>query len=329
MALLNPPSYIQGRTDHTAQQDRLMLASLVANEGVVDAGSLAVTAQTTPNMSVRVAAGKAFIKGDYNTYQGVYHCINDGSVNVSIGAANATNPRKDRIVARVLDASFSGAVNEWQIAAIPGTPAVSPTLPALPSTAIDLAYVTVNAGVTSISNANIQNARPLASSALASAPVTITSQTRPLNPITSMIAWESNTKRFVYYDGTNWQYMDVTPTTPIIDWWDNVDGRVLSSVTYTETTQNIYVPITTWVTGELVARAYGGGEITMKIIVDGTTRVMLDAKTDPTAWEVHSTNQHFPITAGNHSISVTSVASGNVVCMLMDGGSSRAARIFI
>jgi hypothetical protein len=52
--------------------------------GVVGAGDLAVTQNGTPNMSVNVAAGRAFIRGTEtgSLNQGVYSFFNDGIVNL-------------------------------------------------------------------------------------------------------------------------------------------------------------------------------------------------------------------------------------------------------
>lgn len=159
MAERNPPSWLAAGS-HPAQNDRLMLADLFGTEGVLSATALKVSERSgTPNMSVDVAVGSAAIQGDDVSYQGMYHVVNDAVKNVVISTADATNPRKDLIVARVKDNTHGQAGDLWEIAAITGVPNASPIEPALPASAIKLAVVTVGAGVTSILNANIADGR--------------------------------------------------------------------------------------------------------------------------------------------------------------------------
>lgn len=173
MAEINPPSWLQARTDHKAQQYRRMLASVVGDgSGIVTSLDLGVTQNGTPNMSVNVATGRAFILGTLGTYQGLYHVDNQGVVNKSISAAHATNPRYDRVYAVVADAEYAGVTNAWSIEVATGTPAASPSEPSLPSNSLELARITVGAAVTSITNANILDRR-------VSAPAKATAWTAP------------------------------------------------------------------------------------------------------------------------------------------------------
>ena len=136
------------------------------SHGVVSAGDLAVSQNGTPNMSVNVAAGRAFIRGTETASlnQGVYSFFNDGVVNLSIGAADPTNPRRDLIIAQVRDANYSGAAIDARLAVVAGTPAASPADPTPPANALVLARVAVAAGATSITNANITDLRTRAAS---------------------------------------------------------------------------------------------------------------------------------------------------------------------
>jgi hypothetical protein len=132
-----------------------------AGHGVVRSGDLAVAQNGTPNMSVLVAAGSAFIRGTQAASQGVYHSFNDASTNLTIAAANATNPRRDLIVLQIRDAAYSGAVRDARLLVVTGTPAASPVDPSLSSTpnALVLARVRVAAAATSITNAVIDDLR--------------------------------------------------------------------------------------------------------------------------------------------------------------------------
>lgn len=161
MAEVNPPLWLQAGS-YPAQRDRELLAALAGyGDGVFSSADLLVQAQSTPNMSVRVAAGGAFVKGSESATQGTYFVRNDAEKTITIAAADATNPRKDIIVARVRDAAFSGAVNEFALEVVAGTPAASPAEPALPASSYKLAVVTVPAAASSITSGNIADSRLL------------------------------------------------------------------------------------------------------------------------------------------------------------------------
>lgn len=140
------------------------VASSDPAHGVVRATDFAVTQNGTPNMSVNVAAGGAFIRGTQNANQGAYHVWNDGTVNLSISAADATNGRRDLVIAQVRDAFYSGATNDARITVVTGTPAASPADPSLASfpNALVLARITIAAGDTAINTADITDLRPVA-----------------------------------------------------------------------------------------------------------------------------------------------------------------------
>jgi hypothetical protein len=195
MTAINPPSWLQGRADHTAQGDRLVLDGLIASSGVCSLGDLAVTAQTTPNMTVRVGAGRAFIRGTQSSAQGVYHIYNDANTNVTISSASPTQGRRDLIIARVYDANYSGSLNEWRMEVVTGTPSASPVPPATPNNSLVLATITVNPNATSITNANISGNPQVARSQLAAQPILCTATTRPPGQV-GMLVYETDT-RFV------------------------------------------------------------------------------------------------------------------------------------
>lgn len=158
MTVQNPAIFLQAGS-HPAEDVRRFLGSLPM-PGVVTLGDLAVTEKSgTPNMSVDVAGGRAFIAGTEATYQGTYMVENRGAANLAVAAADPTNARKDLVVARVKDAAYSGATNAWELAVVTGTPAPSPSEPAVPANSLVLALVTVAAGTTSITNANITDRR--------------------------------------------------------------------------------------------------------------------------------------------------------------------------
>jgi len=156
MAELNP-LYLDGLT-YPAKEDRKILGDIYT-EGILTTGALAVTQSGTPAMSVSVAAGRAVVTNDEGNF-GKYIIENDAAVTKTIAASDPSNPRIDRIIGQLRDATdISGADNDWQLQVLTGTPAASPAAPALPSNALDIALVAVAANAATIVNANITNQR--------------------------------------------------------------------------------------------------------------------------------------------------------------------------
>ncbi len=125
----------------------------IIGDGVVAAGNeLTVAEASPPAMSIRVNTGKAFIGG-------YYFEVHTGQETLAISAAHATLARIDRVVVR-RDLAGRTAV----LAVLAGTPAVTPTGPALTQVSagiweIALATVTVAPAAASIVDANIADER--------------------------------------------------------------------------------------------------------------------------------------------------------------------------
>jgi hypothetical protein len=163
VAELQPPVALQNVATLNSDDFRGLIQALVPTEGIIASGDLAVTQNGTPNMSVNVAAGAAVIVGDDTpATQGSYFVKNDATKNLTVTAADPTNPRKDIVIAQVRDSFYSGSDNDWRLAVIAGTPAASPSEPSLPNNALKLAVISVVAGATSITTAVISNTRPIA-----------------------------------------------------------------------------------------------------------------------------------------------------------------------
>ena len=104
---------------------------------------LSVTAQDTPNFTVKIRAGWFYnTDGDAMEYPG------GNSPVITLPASNA----KWVLVA---------INNSSSIALVHGTAAVSPTLPALPAGHMPLAFVYVTSLTTAITNERVFDARPL------------------------------------------------------------------------------------------------------------------------------------------------------------------------
>lgn len=158
MALRTPPSWLQNGS-HPAENDRLSMQSIIATTGTIGTTSLAVTQASTPGMAVQMAAGWGAIVGNFTTNMGVYQFYNDAATQVSVTAADATNPRIDRVVVTVNDSYYSGSTNNVTFTVVAGTPSASPAAPATPTNSLSLATIAVAANATSIVNANITDTR--------------------------------------------------------------------------------------------------------------------------------------------------------------------------
>lgn len=106
-----------------------------AGDGVLS--GLGVSPQGTPDMTVAVAAGLVRV-GGYFAYV--------SAQNVTIAAADGTNPRFDLIAC-----DYNGTVSR-----VAGTAAALPVVPDIPANSISLAKIFVPAGATEVSNAGAQ-----------------------------------------------------------------------------------------------------------------------------------------------------------------------------
>jgi hypothetical protein len=165
VALLTP-IYMQPATgdpaiEYSALQDRAaLLAAIFSREGVldVDAGQLRVTQRAAgANFSVDIAAGRAAVDGDDISDQGTYLCTSTAVENRVTPQPPASGTHTHRVIARVRDKLHNGAETtyDWALEVLPDT---GTGLPALPASAIHLATVTIAAGATAVTDANIVNA---------------------------------------------------------------------------------------------------------------------------------------------------------------------------
>lgn len=157
------PPYALATASHGAELFRRATGFKVSQSGGVrGSGDLVVTQNGTPNMTVQVSAGEVYIPGTSTTYQGMYYGLNDGAISLSLSASDPTNPRIDLVAAVIQDSTYAGGANQWVLQLITGSPAATPSVPALPASAIAIARIAVAANATSIVNANITDVRLLA-----------------------------------------------------------------------------------------------------------------------------------------------------------------------
>jgi len=147
---------------HDFMRDSNGLEGTATDGGVVTSTDMNVTQNGTPNMTVNVASGVAYVRGDTTpATQGMYRCYNDATVNKGIAAAHATLGRNDLVVAHAYDNIYdSSGSNLWALEVVTGTPSSSPVDPTPPISTLKLARVFVGAAVTTIVNANITSLKP-------------------------------------------------------------------------------------------------------------------------------------------------------------------------
>lgn len=160
MALRTPPSWLQNGV-HPAENDRLSTQAVWASTGIINTGSLLVTADSPVSMDVIVAAGWCAIVGNYQPNMGTYVVYNDNATTLTLANGDPINPRIDRIVVTVQDSYYTGTADDVILQVLTGTPAATPVAPAIPTNSISLATVAVGIGAFQITSGNITDTRPL------------------------------------------------------------------------------------------------------------------------------------------------------------------------
>ena len=226
MAIRSTPTFLQAGS-HPAENTRLMLGGVVGAatgsfsggvaasdpaHGVVRSTDLAVTQNGTPNMTVNIAAGGAFIRGTESSNQGAYHIWNDAILNLGLASADSTNPRRDLVVAYVQDSAYSGSSDLAQLVIVTGTPAASPSDPSLTAypNALVLARIAVAANTTAIVTANITDLRTQANILNQVAPFTSTTARSQFIPTPydgqgAYLNTGTSAEGVYWYNGTEWR----------------------------------------------------------------------------------------------------------------------------
>jgi len=116
-----------------------------ARGGVVRHGDTSLAVTVDGSDVVTVQPGSYVAPGNAVTGTGVWRYGLSAATTGSLAARNATNPRIDLVIARALDTSVVGSHGAYKgrIEIITGTPAGSPSVPSLPTMAVELARITV------------------------------------------------------------------------------------------------------------------------------------------------------------------------------------------
>lgn len=130
--------------------------------GIADLSDLIVTQRGSgANRSVDVSVGGCFVASSDPSH-GLYPLWNTAVLNLPLAAADPSNPRTDAICAAVLDTEQGDLADTLAIGVITGTAGAGAPTPAIPTRRLLLATVRLNAGVTTVTNANITDTRKVA-----------------------------------------------------------------------------------------------------------------------------------------------------------------------
>lgn len=199
--MLSTPPFAMQNASHSAALFRQALSSMLYRAGTISEADFAVSAQSTPNMTVLVSPGQAWVAGaDVGdapgmswSPQGMYYAQNTASVTLSIATADPTYPRQDAVYLQITDTTYGWGANQAMLGVVTGTPATSPSIPAVPTNAVLLGSVYVTAGATSIPSANIT---PGVQNAITQGGmVQCTSTSVPSAVRTGQLLWESDVLR--------------------------------------------------------------------------------------------------------------------------------------
>jgi hypothetical protein len=151
------PAWMQNGV-YPARLDRQVIDA-IWSEGVLSGLDVSPRSEGA-NFSVDVAIGRAVITGDDQSGQGSYLVsLSGGKVNVPLSVPDSLG-RIDLVVCKVNDSQAGGpAGDNGTVYAVKGTPASTPTVPTLPTSAVELARVTVAASAVSITAPNIDSTK--------------------------------------------------------------------------------------------------------------------------------------------------------------------------
>jgi hypothetical protein len=123
-------------------------------------GPLQVSAQGTPNWSVKVANGTAVVESTTGSTRGCYMVTEPNDIaSLAVTPADPTNTRYDLVVARGYDPAVAGAVVQGVVEVVSGVAAPVPVLPTEPANCVKLAQITVVPGDTAVTSARITDLR--------------------------------------------------------------------------------------------------------------------------------------------------------------------------
>lgn len=130
---------------------------IAARPGVRYGTGSPLLVQASSGMNITVNAGVAWVQGTVSATAGMYTCCLDTTSTLTVATSDPTNPRIDNVICQITDVGTSSSTTVVTLQT--GTPAPSPVAPPLPANSLLLATIAVGAGVSSITSANITDAR--------------------------------------------------------------------------------------------------------------------------------------------------------------------------
>lgn len=158
-----PPLWLQN-LGYTARIDRRLIENVFGGEGVLNPIGLRCSADGT-SMYIAVTTGEAIVRGDSHSDDALY-MINSTSAQSLLVTSDGSNPKIAQVVARIYDNDEAGgAYDKATIEIVDGTATSGATLDnrtgaaALPSSALLLADVLIDAGATTIAANKVRDRR--------------------------------------------------------------------------------------------------------------------------------------------------------------------------
>lgn len=190
-------------TEHKLSQNGPMVKDSTGKprSGVFYAGNASLVTGKT-NMSYDVAAFEAAICRGRT--KGTSFPTNDAVVNVATTAAPGSNSRIDIIYLQQQEYIEGDASTQAVIGVVQGVAAASPTAPALPSGAIELARAVVPAGITATTSATITQTAKFTAAAGGVIPFRNTTERDADTCTEGQAGWLLDTHTLIVWDGTTW-----------------------------------------------------------------------------------------------------------------------------
>lgn len=144
---------------YTARDFRGLLDGMFASEGVLGTPDFKVVQRGAgANFSVDVQAGYAAVNGDAVSEQGKYLVRSVGVVNLVTPGAPASGTRQHHVILRIRDKKEDAGATQydWSLELLEDTGSGSPVLP---GSALSLGKVTISAGQSNVTSANIGDTR--------------------------------------------------------------------------------------------------------------------------------------------------------------------------
>lgn len=236
-------TWLDGSVQFNGQELRRADAALLTGDGnspfSVQGGivrhsdsSLAVTVNASDQITVQ--PGAVVIPGNSGVGNGAYRTALAAAETGQLAARNATNPRMDRVIYRVLDTSVVGSHGAFtgRIEVLTGTPNATPLngIAALPALAVELARVTVPASGGGA--ASVDSTWRTFAAAIGGVLPVATAARLPTAPNAKWLkAVAIDTGAEYEWDGTAWQQGAWKAYTPVISSWGVGAGSVTGRYT--------------------------------------------------------------------------------------------------